>query len=95
MQSEAKLDSLVPLKSGDLVVTRVPESASHYAVRQHPGAVQFTASPREEAIRLARGFARAHGVDAWISEDAGSSRIESGRAARSGDGSEPRQSKGA
>ncbi|MGE5243039.1 MAG: hypothetical protein ACM3SQ_02290 [Betaproteobacteria bacterium] len=54
-------------QDGDIVVTRDPRAAARYSVRQLPGIVQFSAS-RDEAVRLARSFARLHAVDVWYSE---------------------------
>jgi hypothetical protein len=51
----------------DVVVSREPAAAAH-GVRQVPGDTQLTATSREEAVRLARAFARAHGVDVWYRE---------------------------
>jgi hypothetical protein len=50
-------------------VTREAASAVHYTVRQLPGVVQFGAASRDEAVRLARNFARKRNVDVWYSED--------------------------
>jgi hypothetical protein len=51
------------------MVTRESRSAVRYTVRQHPGNVQFSATPRDEAVRLARIFAQTHVVDVWYSEN--------------------------
>jgi hypothetical protein len=57
-------------RSGDVVVVREKHSAVRYTIRQLPATVQqLGASSRDEAIRLARGFAQRHGVDLWHSED--------------------------
>ena len=56
-------------QDGDVIVTRESRSAVRYTVRQHPGNVQFSATPRDEAVRLARSFARKHVVDVWYSEN--------------------------
>jgi hypothetical protein len=57
-------------RSGDVLVVREKDSAIRYTVRQLPATVQqLGASSRDEAIRLARGFARRQGVDLWHSED--------------------------
>jgi hypothetical protein len=58
-------------QDGDVVVTQESESESEvrYTVRQLPAtAQQFGSSSREEAIRLARGFAQGHAVDLWYHE---------------------------
>ena len=56
-------------QDGDVVVSRDLRSAHRYSVRQHPGSVQFSATPRDEAVRLARGFAQKYMVDVWYTED--------------------------
>lgn len=55
-------------QDGDILVTRESRPAVRYAVRQLPGVVQFTASGREEAVKLARGFAINNAVDVWYRE---------------------------
>ena len=55
-------------QDGDVVVTREAESRVHYTVRQLPGIVQFSAGVRDQAVRLARGFAQQYAVDVWYSE---------------------------
>ena len=56
-------------RSGDVVVVREKDSTIRYTVRQLPATVQkLGASSRDEAIRLARGFAQSQGVDLWHSE---------------------------
>lgn len=56
-------------RDGDVVVTREAHSRVHYTVRQLPGIVQFSASVRDEAVRLAQSFGRHHGSDVWYGED--------------------------
>ena len=70
----AMSDSPIPLagsapQDGDVIVTRESRSAVRYTVRQHPGPVQFSATPRDEAVRIARSFAQKHVVDVWYSEN--------------------------
>jgi hypothetical protein len=67
------VDRLSP-QNGDVVVTREAHSRVHYTVRQYPGIVQFSTGALDDAVRLARGFARRHAVDVWYSE-AGASRL--------------------
>lgn len=55
-------------QEGDVVVTRESRSAVRYTVRRFPGVVQFSASTREAAVQLARGFARKHALDIWYVE---------------------------
>jgi hypothetical protein len=40
----------------------------HYTVRQVPGIAQFSATGRDEALRLARAFGQRHAVDVWYSQ---------------------------
>jgi hypothetical protein len=49
----------------DLVITRLPDSSGVYAVGtvQTPG--QILCTTRQEAVRLAVGFAAAHDVAVW------------------------------
>jgi hypothetical protein len=56
-------------QDGDVIVTRESRSAVRYTVRQHPGTVQFSASPRDEAVRLARSFAQKQAVDVWYADN--------------------------
>ena len=50
---------------GDVVVASELAPTVCYAVRQVPGASQFSTSVRGEAVRLARGTAAKHAVDLW------------------------------
>jgi hypothetical protein len=61
------------------VVARESNPALRYPVRQVPGVVQFAASAREEAVRLARGFAQRHAVNLWYSEDGNQRLLEAYR----------------
>ena len=56
-------------RDGDIVVTRESRSRVTFSVRQLPGVVQFSASSREEAVRLVTGFAMKIAVDVWYCED--------------------------
>lgn len=56
-------------REGDVIVSRESRSGAKYSVRQFPGDVQFHASVRDEAIRLARGFAVKAAVDVWYADD--------------------------
>jgi hypothetical protein len=56
-------------RDGDVIVSRESRPGGKYAVRQVPGDVQFHASLRDEAIRLARGFAVKAAVDLWYADD--------------------------
>lgn len=54
---------------GDVVVSRKSRPAVLYTVRQFPGVVQFSASSREEAVRIARGFAQRYVINLWYWAD--------------------------
>jgi hypothetical protein len=57
-------------QSGDVVVVQESHSDGRYTVRQLPATVQrLISSSRDEAVRIARGFAQKHAVDLWYSED--------------------------
>ncbi len=56
-------------RDGDVVVTRESRFGVTFTVRQLPGGVQFMTSSRDEAVRLAMGFAMKNAVDVWYSED--------------------------
>ena len=56
-------------RDGDVIVSRESRPGGKYSVRQVPGDVQFHASVRDEAIRLARGFAVNAAVDLWYADD--------------------------
>ena len=62
------MDKRISPRDGDVVVTRESRSPITFTIRQLPGDVQLSASSRDEAIRLARGFARKNAVDVWYSE---------------------------
>jgi hypothetical protein len=72
----ARLSGLLPIASdarsprnGDVIVSRESAGGGKYTVRQVPGNVQFHATARDEAIRLARGFAVKATVDLWCHEE--------------------------
>lgn len=67
-------------QAGDLVVTREARSAICYSVRQVPGEAQVTMGAKDEALRLARGFARARHVGLWYSVDGVVRKLETFRA---------------
>lgn len=57
-------------RDGDIVVTRESKCALRYTVHQVPAvSQQFGSEVRDDAVRLARGFAQAHAVDLWYRED--------------------------
>jgi hypothetical protein len=56
-------------RDGDVIVSREAGAGGKYTVRQVPGDVQLHASVRDEAIRLARGFAIKAAVDLWYIAD--------------------------
>jgi hypothetical protein len=56
-------------RDGDVIVSRESGAGGKYTVRQVPGDVQLHASVRDEAIRLARGFAVTAAVDLWSADD--------------------------
>jgi hypothetical protein len=68
---------------GDVVVTRDPGAAC-YTVCHHPGEPQVQAPSRDAAVRLADGFARAHGVDVWYREGGTFHRLDTFRSRAAG-----------
>ena len=56
-------------RDGDVIVSRELGAGGTYTVRQVPGDVQLHSSVRDEAIRLARGFAINAAVDLWYIDD--------------------------
>lgn len=66
-------------RDGDLVVTRESAPVVRYAISQYPSVVQFKTPTRDDAIRLARSFAREHAVDVWYSEWGTVTRLETYR----------------
>ena len=64
----------------DIVVSR-DAAATVYTVRQLPGEVQLVAGSRDAALRLARAFARPHGVDVWYREGEACHRLDAFRPA--------------
>jgi hypothetical protein len=66
-------------RDGDVVVSRVSGVGGKYTVRQVPGDVQLHASVRDEAIRLARGFAIKAAVDLWYIDDGPQTLLEAYR----------------
>jgi hypothetical protein len=67
IESSRPRDGSFP-QDGDVVVTREAHSRLHYTVRQLPGIVQFSATVRDEALRIARGFCQKYAVNVWYSE---------------------------
>jgi hypothetical protein len=55
-------------QDGDVVVTRDAHARVHYTVRQLPGIAQFSATVRDEALRIARRFCQKYGVNVWYGE---------------------------
>jgi hypothetical protein len=66
-------------RDGDVIVSRESTSGNTYAVRQHPGDVQLHALVRDDAIRLARGFAVHIAVDLWYIDDGALTLLEAYR----------------
>lgn len=66
-------------RDGDVIVSRESGAGGKYAIRQAPGDVQLHASVRDEAIRLARGFAVKAAVDLWYTDDGPHRLLESHR----------------
>ena len=66
-------------QASDVVVTQESRSATSYTIRRIPGDVQLSASSRDQAIRLARGFAMKFSVDVWYSEGGSVSLLEAYR----------------
>jgi hypothetical protein len=66
--SHSHVDGSAP-QDGDVVLVRASSSGDRYIVRQLPGVVQFSLSQWDEAIGLARSFARKYAVDVWYGED--------------------------
>ena len=56
-------------RDGDVIVSRESGAGGKYTVRQVPGNAQLHSSVRDEAIRLARGFAMKAAVDLWYIDD--------------------------
>lgn len=59
---------------GDIVVVHYPVSPIRWMVREMPDVPQFGSSSQDQALRLVRGYAQAHGVDLW-SNDSGRIRL--------------------
>ena len=66
-------------RDGDVIVDRDSGAGGKYTVRQVPGDVQLHSSVRDEAIRLARGFAIKAGVDLWYIDDGPQTLLETYR----------------
>lgn len=60
---------LVLPRDGDVIVACETRPAVIFTVRQVPGDVQFYAFSRDDAMRLARGFAQKTAVDLWSDDD--------------------------
>jgi hypothetical protein len=56
-------------QDGDIVITRDPTFAFEWTVRQVPGPAQFGTSSLGPSMQLARGYAQAHMVDLWSSDE--------------------------
>ena len=66
-------------RDGDVIVRRESGAGGKYTVRQVPGDVQLHSSVRDEAIRLARGFAIKAAVDLWYIDDGPQTLLEAYR----------------
>ena len=77
------MDNSQPV-DGDLVVVRRSNETPAFGVLQMPTKVQFGASTRDEAVGLARSFARSHAVDLWYRETDGYELLERYRPAAAG-----------
>jgi hypothetical protein len=64
----ARPGGLTAPQEGDVVVTRESSATVPYTVGQVPDVVQFRASARDLAIRLARNCAQQIAVDLWYRE---------------------------
>jgi len=53
---------------GDVVITPDDHVPRRYAISQVPGRPQVSWTSREEALALAKNFARRHAVDVWMAE---------------------------
>lgn len=65
--------------SGDLVVALQVGNERRYTIAQLPGAPQVSWRSRDAVLDVARGFARRHLVDVWISDGRFTIRLESHR----------------
>jgi hypothetical protein len=54
-------------RDGDVIVARDSLAQIRFTLRQIPGGVQLHTRSRDEAIRIARGFAQEVIVDVWYS----------------------------
>jgi len=68
-------------RDGDVIVSRESGAGGKYTVRQVPGDVQLHESVRDEAIRLARGFATKAAVNLWYIGDGPQTLLEAYRKA--------------
>ena len=66
-------------RDGDVIVSRESSRGGKFTVRQVPGNVQFHASARDEAIRLARRFAIRAAVDLWYADEGPQTLLETYR----------------
>lgn len=67
-----------PLK-GDVIVTREADAMSHYSIRQLPATAQIGSSSLDDAVQIARRFARSHGADLWYDDATKVCRLETNR----------------
>jgi hypothetical protein len=54
---------------GDVVITPDDHVPRRYAISQVPGGPQVSWTSRDEALEVAKKFARHHVVDVWVIED--------------------------
>ena len=66
---KARSDVSARPQDGDVMITRETRPSTRYTVRQLPDNGQLTASSRDDAVLLARGFAQARGVNFWYCDD--------------------------
>lgn len=55
-------------QDGDVIVTRENRSPVRFTIGQLPASAQFSVATRNEAIRIARTYARKHLVDIWYDQ---------------------------
>jgi hypothetical protein len=82
MPAETAADTAAPARprEQDIVVSR-DLAATVYTIGQFPGEVQLVAASRDAALRVARAFARPHGVDVWYREGGTCHRLDAFRPA--------------
>jgi hypothetical protein len=78
-ESAPDLSEAAGPRDGDVVIARDSGVQIRFTLRQTPGAAQLHTASRDEAIRIARGFAQQAIVDVWYTNSGSHELLEAYR----------------